>query len=104
MTFPDAISEAFDQGWYIYSLGFEPASEGFHDEWHCTLRALSGPPRREISRGKGLDPIEALCAALASTPEPEDEITISTSKTNFEPDTLVLLRRKFGPPPLVRRV
>lgn len=104
MTFPDAVAEAFDQGWYVYSLGFEPASEGFHDEWYCTLRALSGPARREISHSRGDDPTEALCNALALVPELEDEVTISTTKAKLEPDVVDLLRRKFGPPPLVRRI
>lgn len=109
MTFDDAIVEAFDQGWYVHSLGFEPKAEGFPaDRWYCTLRATSGPSRREISRGYGATPCEAVCNALIAAPEPEPEIVISLTKPaegeGFGFDLAAAMRRKFGPPPLKRRI
>lgn len=74
MTFEDAVAEAYEQGWYVYQLGFNPATEGLDDKWFCTLRALSGPPRREISRAYSNTPTEALCEALMAAPEPEEEV------------------------------
>ena len=104
MTFPEAISEALDQGWYLYSLGFEPASEGFTNRWHCTLRALSGPPRREISRGYGDEPEIAVCNALFAAPELEDEPTISNVHIETDLSALDALRKRFAPEPIKRRI
>lgn len=69
-TFPEAVSEANDLGWYIYQLCQE---ETF---WQCTLRASSGPPRRQISNGRGDSPEEAIFDALSKAPEVEPDTDI----------------------------
>lgn len=104
MTFDDAVAEAYEQGWYVYSLCWERATEGFPvSRWHCTLRQLEGPPRREISRGYGDTADEAICAALGNVPEIEDPVSVSNLNI-IEPtfDLLAAIRKPVTP--LKRRV
>lgn len=104
MTFDEAIVCAYEQGWYVYRLSFEPASEGFDDSWSCVLRALSGPPRREISRAKGDDPIEAICTAIHNAPELEDEVTAYAAPNAPKLDLVAAMRKRFPQEPIKRRI
>lgn len=77
MTFDEAVSFANETGWRIYQLCQNFQSEGFAwNHWECTLRATEGPPRRQISRGKGHSPEDAITDALANAPEFEAGVTV----------------------------
>lgn len=103
MTFEEAVSEAWEQGWYVYSLCYEPTSEGFpRKQWRCTLRALEGPPRRQISYGVHDEACLAVCDALAATPDIELEVIAHAAPAEPKLDLVALMRKRFQP--LKRRI
>lgn len=101
MTFPEATTFANESGWYIQYLGQNLRSEGFSwDHWECTIRAIEGPPRRQISRGKGHTPEDAIIDALTVAPELERETTIYRIANLRESDMSADLLALIGTKPL----
>jgi hypothetical protein len=70
-TFDEAIAYANELGWYIYQLC---QGNGHETGWTCCLRQDSGGYRRQISRGNGCDPVDAIMAAISEAPELEAEV------------------------------